>query len=174
MTMPVFKLSASEVLLCDVLADLEPEARKDAARRFIEELGDEEAFFLAQVNSVSSVVAHALMDVYGSEDVPAHWVRVHEENFSRISAYLVELDRVAEKLAGEGIKLVALKNGGIARGIYPCHGCCPMGDLDVLVEKRHFRRAHKILLDDGYEFEFRSPLEEAEGYDPIRSLTQAN
>jgi putative nucleotidyltransferase-like protein len=162
MTMPVFRLSASEALLCDVLADCEPKARKEAARRFIEELGDEKPFSLAQANEVSSVVAHALMGAFGAEDVPAHWLRVHEENFIRISAYLKELDRVAGILADQGIQLVALKNGGIARGIYPCPGCCPMGDLDVLVEKQHFRRAHKILLDAGYEFEFRSPLEEAE------------
>ena len=60
------------------------------------------------------------------------------------------------------ISLVALKNGGIARGIYPCPGCCPMGDIDVLIEKKHFRQAHQILLDNGYHFEFRSPLEEVE------------
>jgi hypothetical protein len=75
---------------------------------------------------------------------------------------MVELDRVAALLAAEGIPMVALKNAGIARGIYPCLGCSPMGDLDVLVEKRHFRRAHRLLLDDGFNFEFRSPLEEAE------------
>lgn len=162
MIIPSFKLSAQETLLCDVLADCDPEERKEAVRRFVEELGDEQAFELAQANGVSSVVAHALIDAYGVEDVPAHWVRVHEENFSRISAYLAELDRVAAHLSGEGILLVALKNGGIARGIYPCPGCCPMGDLDVLVEKRHFRRAHELLLAEGYHFEFRSPLEEAE------------
>jgi hypothetical protein len=161
MTMAGFKLSDSEALLCDVLADCAPEARKEAAR-FIEELGDKKAFSLAQANGVSSIVAHALMDAFGAENVSLHWVRVHEENFRCISAYLAEIDRVAGILAGDGIQLVALKNGGIARGIYPCPGCCPMGDLDVLVEKCHFRRSHKILLDDGYQFEFRSPLEEAE------------
>ena len=161
MVIPVFILSTSETLLCGVLADCEPEEWKETARRFVEELGDEHAFELAQANGVSSIVAHALIDAYGAEDVPLRWVRVHEENFRRISAYLAELDRVAEKLAGESIRLVVLKNGGIARSIYPCPGCCPMGDLDILVEKRHFRRAHKILLDDGYQFEFRSPLEEA-------------
>lgn len=36
MTMPGFKLSTSEALLCDVLADLEPKARKKAAQRFVE------------------------------------------------------------------------------------------------------------------------------------------
>ena len=37
-----------------------------------------------------------------------------------------------------------------------------MGDLDTLVEKKNFRRAHQILLEEGYHFEFRSPLEEVE------------
>lgn len=160
--MLVFKLSTSEALLCNVLADCVPEERKEAAQRFTKELGDEEAFALAQANGASSIVAHALIDAYNVENVPDHWIRIHEENFKRISAYLTELDLVAGILASQGIKLVALKNGGIARGIYPCPGCCPMGDLDVLVEKRNFRRAHRILLDNGYEFEFRSPLEEAE------------
>jgi hypothetical protein len=36
-----------------------------------------------------------------------------------------------------------------------------MGDLDVLVAQRHFRRAHELLLTDDYTFEFRSPLEKA-------------
>ncbi len=116
----------------------------------------------AQENRVASIVAHALMDTLGPEHTPAHWRRAHAETYDRISAYLAELDRVAARLTEEGISLVALKNGGIARGLYPCPGCCPMGDLDVLVEKRHFRRAHRILLAGGYHFEFRSPLEEAE------------
>jgi hypothetical protein len=41
-----------------------------------------------------------------------------------------EMDEVAGRLAGEGIRMVALKNAGIARGIYDCPGCCPMGDLE--------------------------------------------
>ncbi len=162
MTMPVFRLSASEVFLCNVLANCVAEAREKAARPFIEELGYEKGFSLAQKNGISSVIAHVLMDAFGAENLPTYWVRTHEENFRRISVYLKELDRVAERLAGESIQLVVLKNGGIARGIYPCPGCCPMGDLDVLVEKRHFQRAHKSLIEDGYQFEFRSPLEEAE------------
>jgi hypothetical protein len=73
---------------------------------------------------------------------------------------LTELDYIADKLTEKGIPLIILKNGGIARGIYPCPGCCPMGDLDVLVEKKHFQRAHQVLLNHGFYFEFRSLLEE--------------
>ena len=55
--------------------------------------------------------------------------------------------------------MVALKNGGIARGIYPCIGCCPMGDLDVLIDKRNFKKAHEILINERYIFKFRNPPE---------------
>lgn len=115
---------------------------------------------MAKNNRVEPIVAHTLIDALGRDNVPTHWLKAHEENFSRISAYLAELDYISNKLAEENVSLIALKNGGIARGIYPCPGCCPMGDLDVLLERKHFRKAHQILLSHDYHFEFRSPLEE--------------
>ncbi len=123
---------------------------------------DEYLWSFSQKNRLTPIMAHALADHVGWENLPDYWRRVHEGTCIRISAYLTELDRLAQRLAKEGIPLVALKNGGIARGIYPCPGCCPMGDLDVLVEKRHFRQAHQILLEEGYHFKFRSPREIAE------------
>lgn len=127
-----------------------------------EQVSDALLWQAAQKNRVAPIVAHVLMDTFGPDNIPANWRQAHKETYRRISAYLAELDRIAARLAEEGIPLVALKNGGIARGIHPCPGCCPMGDLDVLVEKRHFRTSHHILLDEGYRFEFRSPLEEAD------------
>jgi len=156
-----FRLDPVQTLLCRAIADVPPAARARAAQELLAALGDARAFDFTQRNHVAPVVAHALMDSSIGDLMP-QWRAVHDETCARILAYLAELDQVAARLADEGIPLVALKNGGIARGIYPCPGCCPMGDLDVLVEKRHFRRAHQILLDNGYHFEFRSPLEEAE------------
>lgn len=156
-----FNLTPSQSLLCRALADVDAAARAQAARELLAALGDARAFDLAQRNQVASVVAHVLLDSATSGLSP-QWRAVHDSTHARISTYLAELDRVAARLADEAIAPVALKNGGIARGIYPCPGCCPMGDLDVLVEKQHFRRAHQILLEEGYHFEFRSPLEEAE------------
>lgn len=125
-------------------------------------MGDARAFELAQRNDLAAVVAHRLLDALGPEQTPAHWLASHQATAQRMTAYLAELDRIAALLAAEGITLAALKNGGIARGLYPCPGCCPMGDLDVLVEKRQFRRAHQLLLEQGYQFQFRSALEQAE------------
>lgn len=117
---------------------------------------------LAQRNEVDSIVAHAAMRSLGPENVPAPWKSAHDRVESRTGAYMAELDRLAALLATEGITVVALKNAGIARAVYRCPGCCPMGDLDLLVDKQHFPRAHEILLADGYSFEFRSPLEKNE------------
>ena len=144
------------ISLCKAITGIE----LDKIANDYKKIGDKVFWEMAKNNRVESIVAHTLMDVLGRDNVPAHWVRAHEENFNRISAYLAELDYIANKLAEKGIPLIVLKNGGIARGIYPCPGCCPMGDLDVLVEKRHFQRAHQVLLNHNYHFEFRSPLEE--------------
>lgn len=149
-------------LLCLAISDQALHARAQAAWQMIATLGHQETFTLAYHNQVPAVLGHALLASAGSTNVEAHWREAHEDTARLISVYLAELDSLAERLAEAAIPVVALKNGGIARGIYPCSGCCPMGDLDVLVEKRHFRRAHEILLAEGYHFEFRSPLEEAD------------
>jgi hypothetical protein len=156
------KLADHESLLCKAIADDHSDKRKESAMKLLQEMGDENAFNLAQVNEVAPMFAHALLDSSKQNDIFPKWQEVHERNLEILSAYLNELDRISSRLYSAGIPVVALKNGGIARGIYPCPGCCPMGDIDVLVERKHFRQAHQILLDEGYHFEFRSPLEEAE------------
>jgi hypothetical protein len=77
----------------------------------------------------------------------------------RIGLYLEQLDRVAGALAEKGIPLVALKNSGIARGIYRDLAGCPMGDMDVLVPPDDFRGAHETLLELGYGLGDRSPFD---------------
>jgi hypothetical protein len=158
--MPCFALTEPQRLLCRAIADEPVQVRGAAARQLWEQLGDQGALALARENQVDALLAHVLMEIFGSE-LSAPWRQAHDETLQRLGLYLGELDRLAARLADDGIPLVALKNGGIARGIFPCPGCCPMGDLDVLVSIRHFRRAHELLLDEGYTFEFRSPLEKA-------------
>jgi hypothetical protein len=156
------KFSLPQKLLCRTLIGDDSESAAQAACEIIDYLTDERAYNLATRNQVASITAHALAKAVGMENIPIHWQQIHADTNQRMGQYFTELDAIAERLAEAQIPLVALKNAGIARGIYPCPGCCPMGDLDVLVERRHFRKAHAILLAHGYNFEFRSPLEEAE------------
>ena len=59
-------------------------------------------------------------------------------------------------LKAENIPLIALKNAGIARAIYPYLEECPMGDFDVLVKKSDFVRAHEIVMQQGFDLGFRA------------------
>lgn len=125
-------------------------------------LDDDLLYDFAEVNEVESIVGHRLLSILGEAHTPVRWREAHQRVFDAISSYLVELDRIAAVFKNEGITLIALKNGGIARGIYPDPGSCPMGDIDVFVEKSSFRTAHRILIDEGYEFEFNSDISVAE------------
>ena len=75
---------------------------------------------------------------------------------------MAQLDQVAERLSREGIAMLALKNAGIARGIFPWPGCCPMGDLDVLIDRERFVEAHELVLECGFTFDSRAEIEPAE------------
>lgn len=133
------------------LRDLIPAADIDALLGFSER------------NRVAPVVAHALLEAYpdGFSSSSA-CAAIHGRSAYRMSVFFAELDAIADRLRAAGIAVVALKNGGIARGLYPCPGCCPMGDIDLLVTRRHFRKAHEILLECGFDFATRSTVEPAE------------
>ena len=123
-------------------------------------VGDQQVFECCDRNNISSIAADALAQCYGWENLSIRWQQAYEVVDTRIRQYMVELEKAGTLLGSHGIPLVALKNSGIAMGLYPHYGACPMGDVDVLVRKSDFRNAHKILIENGYIFKFRSLLEE--------------
>jgi hypothetical protein len=129
-------------------------------KRLYQNLGDERLFALCEQNLVTSIAADTLRQCLGEGALPAHWMTSYRAMERRIGAYMEALDRVGALLAEGGVALIALKNSGISRGLYPHFGACPMGDIDVLVCKSDFRKAHCILTDNGFVMKFRSPLEE--------------
>lgn len=114
-------------------------------------------FAFADENRVLPILGHVLQYVPTNSAMSGLWASSHRRAEKQIKVLMALLDQVAERLERRGIPLVALKNAGIARGIYPCAACCPMGDLDVLVEKSRFREAHEILRGLGFAFSDRSP-----------------
>lgn len=154
-----FKLTKIQKFLCLCIRHydfLEVERIKE----LYYELDDKEIFKEAKVNGVQSIVAHSLTKVLGEEQTPYHWKEEYKVVDKRIASYMDELERAASMLDKHGIKLLALKNSGITKVLYPFYGACPMGDIDVLVDKQDFRKAHEVLKSAGYELKFRSPLEE--------------
>jgi hypothetical protein len=130
--------------------------QEDRVAALLGEIDEEVAWNAACAHELESHVAHKLLRIYGASNVPERWLIAHERTAMRIRIYMNLLDEMAEELSAHGIPVIALKNAGIARGIYSCLGCSPMGDLDTLVRKIDFRRAHEILQRLGYKPKSRS------------------
>jgi hypothetical protein len=152
----MMQLSVAERLLALALSGMRP-APKIVAELY-RELGDDIAWIAAEEHEMTGHVAHKLVDA--GLDVPPRWAEAHDAIARRTALYLDELDRVANLFACHGVQLVALKNAGIARGIFRCLGCSPMGDIDVLVRRSDFVTAHRLLIANGYTCASRYPLKQ--------------
>ncbi len=131
---------------------------KDLLYRLFCEIGEDEAYNLCEKNHIISIAYDSLNKI--GIPLSERWYNFFNEVDATIKDYMEELDLVAKHFLSKNIRLVALKNSGITRGLYQIYGASPMGDLDVLIEKLHFKKAHHILLSIGYKLKFRSELEE--------------
>ncbi len=67
--------------------------------------------------------------------------------------------QVCQLMADYGIPMVILKNGGIMMDMIPEAIKCPMEDIDSLIRKSDFYKAHNLLIENGFTFKFRSEYE---------------
>lgn len=114
-------------------------------------------------NRIGPIVAKALLEAFPDGfDGQARARRIYEDSGRRMRVLMDELDAVAARLEGAGLRMVALKNAGIARGIFDDPALCPMGDLDVLVSRHRFREAHALILEAGFALQSRAAIEPAD------------
>ena len=86
-----------------------------------------------------------------------------QQEYDRQQRHLTFLREKAKEICGimdkAGIPMVILKNGGIMIGLVENAAKCPMEDIDSLVRKSDFYKAHEILVNNGFTFKFRSEYE---------------
>lgn len=122
-------------------------------------IDEKKLFVYAAIDEVASHIAFILKQTDLKYD--SIWEEEYQKIDSRITILMNVLEEVASKLKESNIDIVALKNAGITKAIYKNNACSPMGDLDLLVGTRGFRKAHEIILNDlGFIFKFRSEFEE--------------
>tara|TARA_B110000879_G_C11182971_1_gene519551 strand:+ start:4008 stop:5165 length:1158 start_codon:yes stop_codon:yes gene_type:complete len=79
---------------------------------------------------------------------------------TRIADMFEQLGHLGHRFNAQGLKVVALKNGGLAQFHLDDLGSHPMGDIDLMVSKSSFLDAHQEIIDAGFVLEFRSEYEE--------------
>ena len=131
------------------------------------DINEMKLFQYSKVDEVASHIAYILKSsdlIYSS---------VWDEEYLKIEQHVIilmdVLDNVAKKLKENKIDIIALKNAGIAKAIFKNNACSPMGDLDLLVRSKDFRKAHEIILNDlDFTFKFRSEFEEEDVEEAFR------
>jgi hypothetical protein len=149
MTTTKFRLNPEEYCACSIL------------RRTITNIPATEDFLTFAINNQIAAAAGHILRQKPTEPNPVEqrFIEEHNRVQTMLEHYFTELEYIGNIFSKNGIKVILLKNTGIARAIFDCIGCCPMGDIDILVEEENFLNAHKLLVNEGYNFKFRSNLE---------------
>lgn len=115
-------------------------------------------FDLCVEHELDGVVASKIIE-NDLHELPDYWKEKYRQEQSRLSFLKNKAADVCECMHKNDIKMIILKNGGIMADIMSDPAACPMEDIDSLVNKEDFKKAHEILIDNGFVFKFRSEYE---------------
>ena len=120
---------------------------------------DMEAFFrLCLEHELDGVVASKILQ-WELAKLPDYWLEAYEKEQNHLGFLKEKAIETCRIMAENGITMVVLKNGGIMQDMVEDPAACPMEDIDSLVKKQDFKKAHQILVDNGFAFRFRSEYE---------------
>ena len=121
---------------------------------------DLHAFFqLCLEHELHGVVASHILE-FSLLELPDYWRVAYEKEQAHLSFLKQKAADICRIMDENGIRMVVLKNGGIMSDMVQDPAACPMEDIDSLVKKTDFKKAHQILVDNGFLFEFRSEFED--------------
>lgn len=87
------------------------------------------------------------------------WQMEYQRQKRRQEFLMNKAIEVCKLMDDNGIPMAVLKNGGIMVGMIHDAVKCPMEDIDSLVRKSDFYKAHEILIANSFKFKFRSEFE---------------
>lgn len=117
----------------------------------------EKLFRVCEEHEFVGVVGYFLI-THGLE-LSDTWKLAYDREKKRLDFLKSKSREICTIMKNAGIPMVILKNGGIMQDIMPEAIQCPMEDIDSLIRKSDFYRAHNILVQNGFTFKFRSEYE---------------
>ena len=128
----------------------------DIIRRF-NEVDAERLYAVCHEHELDGVVGSYALAL--GLTLPEVWKQEHERQQEHLTFLREKAKEICALMDANGIPMVILKNGGIMIGMMDDAAKCPMEDIDSLVRKSDFYKAHEILVANGFEFKFRSEYE---------------
>lgn len=141
------------------MIDLSKEIINDSQLVYIKEqlhsLEIETLFQLCKEHELDGVVAANILK-FNIIELPDYWQRAYNKEKKQLTLLKHKAIEISNIMANNNIKMVILKNGGIMIDMITDVVKCPMEDIDTLVKKSDFKAAHRILINNGFNFKFRS------------------
>ena len=134
-------------------------ADKENLRQQLAETDMQSLFALCAEHELDGVVASHILE---NEllPLPTYWLEAYEKQKIHLTFLKDKAAEICCIMAQNGITMVVLKNGGIMSDMKADAAACPMEDIDSLVKKGDFKKAHQILIHNGFHFKFRSDFEQ--------------
>lgn len=127
-------------------------------KTILKELDLRKLYDLCKEHELHGVVASRILQ-HGLVELPSFWADEYNSERIRLGFLKKKSANICKIMDENGIKMVILKNGGIMSDIIDDPAACPMEDIDSFVRKEDFMKAHKLLVENGFIFKFRSEFE---------------
>ena len=106
----------------------------------------------AQRNSVANILAYTMDKVNVKPDRTVYNVLENERRYQILkeTSQLVDIERIIEEFDRQNIRNIPLK-GYFMKHYYPRSDFRTMSDVDILIDRKSFKKAEKIFLEQGFE-----------------------
>lgn len=133
------------------------EELEDIINRFYE-IDHQKFFEICSEHEFDGVVGYLakFLDI----ELPSYWDDSLKKQAFRQEFLREKAKQICSILDSAGIPMVVLKNGGIMISMINDAVKCPMEDIDSLIKRKDFYKAHDLLIKNGFVFKFRSDFEE--------------
>lgn len=145
-------------LMLDMAKEEHSEVEVASIKKKYVERNLDEFFQICHEHELDGVVGNYALSL--GLKLPNKWEQEYVRQKKRQEFLMREAIKICKIMDGNGIQMAILKNGGIMVGMIHEAVKCPMEDIDSLVRKKDFYKAHQILLENGYHFKFRSEYEQ--------------
>ena len=144
-------------LMLDMSKEIHSEHEISVLAEKFEKADKKSLFELCREHELDGVVGGFAVK-YGIA-LPDFWTEAYNKNKVHLEFLKEKAKEICKIMEQNGISMVVLKNGGIMMDIVEDAAKCPMEDIDSLVKKQDFYKAHDILVKNGFNFKFRSDYE---------------
>lgn len=127
-------------------------------KKMLEQTDMSALFSLCCEHELEGVVASHILSLQLC-NLPDYWMETYQKEKERLSFLHRKAIETCDLMYRNDISMCVLKNGGIMSDMIEDEAACPMEDIDSLVRKSDFKRAHEILINNGFVFKFRSEYE---------------